>query len=90
MVERTLIKRAACVVLLLVTVGLAFGGCRAVAPALEGISGADCCEQAGPSKENMIVRQWARDTRKNERFVDTYFLNYDINDPYRGDCLVGH
>ena len=67
------------------------GGCRFVAPVLEGVGGANCagCNN-GPGKTNMIVRQWARDTRKNERFVDHYLLNYDINDPYRGDCLVGY
>ena len=67
------------------------GGCRFAAPVLEGVGGANChgCT-GGPSKSSMIVRNWARDARKNERLVDQYFLNYDINDPYRGDCLVGY
>ena len=28
--------------------------------------------------------------RHQERFVDQYFFNYDINDPYRGDCITGY
>jgi hypothetical protein len=76
---------------LLLTATVAVGGCRFVAPALESVSGAECgpCG-AGPSKTQMIMRQWARDTRKNEQFFDQYLLNYDINDPYRGDCLAGY
>ena len=67
------------------------GGCRFAAPVLEGVGGANCAGcQGGPGKSSMIVRQWARDARKNERLVDQYLFNYDINDPYRGDCLVGY
>ena len=90
MVERTTLWRASLAILLLVSVGLAFGGCRIVRPPLQELGGAGCYKQAGPSKTSMIVRQWERDSGHNERFVDKYFLNYDINDPYRGDCLVGH
>ena len=90
MVARTNFWRASLAILVLVTVGLAFGGCRVVRPALSEVGGAGCYTQPGPSKTSMIVRQWERDAHKNERFVDQYFLNYDIDDPYRGDCLVGH
>ena len=85
-----MVARTTIAILLLVTVGLAFGGCRIVRPALQEVGGAGCYKQPGPSKTSMIVRQWERDAAKNERFVDQYFLNYDVNDPYRGDCLVGH
>ena len=90
MVVRNNLWRASLAILLLVTVGLAFGGCRVMRPALSELGGAQCYKQGGPSKTSMIVRQWERGAAKNERFVDQYFLNYDINDPYRGDCLVGH
>jgi hypothetical protein len=76
---------------LLVTSMVAFGGCRLAAPALESVGGAECGPSSvGPSKTQMILRQWGRDQRSNERFVDNYFLNYDVNDPYRGDCLAGY
>jgi hypothetical protein len=85
-----MVKRASLGALLLASV-FVVGGCRLVAPGLESVGGAQCGGYVcGPSKTQMIVRQWARDTRKNERFIDNYLLNYDINDPYRGDCLVGY
>ena len=83
--------RASVLVVLLFMATFASGGCRVVAPSLESLGGAECgpCNP-GPTKTQMILREWARDTRKNERFIDQYLLNYDINDPYRGDCLVGY
>ncbi len=76
---------------LLFVATISVGGCRVVAPGLESLGGAETGGgNIGPTKTQMILRQWGRDTRKNERFVDQYFLNYDINDPYRGDALVGY
>ncbi|MDA1194109.1 MAG: hypothetical protein O2894_02910 [Planctomycetota bacterium] len=76
---------------ILVAASFFVGGCRFGAPLLEGLGGANCngCS-GGPGKSNMIVRNWARDARKGEQFIDQYLFNYDINDPYRGDCLVGY
>ena len=74
--------------ILLAILVVPFTGCRFVAPGLESLSGAGSYSER--TKTDQIIGQWARDTRKNERFVDTYFLNYDINDPYRGDYLVGY
>jgi len=83
-------KRTSLAILLLAAV-FTVGGCRVIAPGLESIGGANCaCNHAGPTKAQMILRQWGRDARKNEQFIDQYALNYDINDPYRGDCLVGY
>ena len=76
---------------LLFAAAIFVGGCRFGAAGLESVSGAECGGgNIGPSKTSMIVRNWARDMRKQERFVDKHFLNYDINDPYRGDCLAGY
>ncbi len=85
-----MVKRLS-LVMLLAFVGLGVSGCRFAAPALEEAGG---CGRAGgcrgDSKSKAILRQWGQDARKNERFVDNYFLNYDINDPYRGDCVSGY
>ena len=66
-------------------------GCNGVASGLETLSGRDChgCGSYG-DKNRAILGQWARDARYEERFIDKHFLNYDIDDPYRGDCLVGY
>ena len=83
-------KRTSLAILLLAAV-FTVGGCRFGAPILESTGGANCgTNRCGPSKTQMILRNWGRDARKNEQFVDQYFLNYDVNDPYRGDCLVGY
>lgn len=73
----------------LVTVGFAFSGCRFAGSAFEGACGRDCT-QCDDGKNCAILNQWGRDMRKNERCVDHLFFNYDVNDPYRGDCLVGY
>jgi hypothetical protein len=62
-------------------------GCRLAAPAFESAGGYNHPGQCD-SKTKMILRQQGRNSRHIEEFVDTYFLNYDINDPYRGDILV--
>lgn len=71
----------------LIVAGLASTGCRAVAPALEDVGGYSNCGGCD-TKTKMIVRQQARNARGVEEFVDTYFLNYNIHDPYRGDYRV--
>ena len=71
----------------LIVAGLSSTGCRVVAPALEDAGGYSQCGQCD-SKSKMITRQQARSARGVEEFVDTYFLNYDIHDPYRADYLV--
>ncbi len=83
-------KRLSLFVVLLVAAG-GLAGCRAAAPALEDLSGRDCagCGTFG-DKNRSILGQWARDMRSNERLFDHHVLNYDVNDPYRGDCLVGY
>jgi hypothetical protein len=71
----------------LALVGLASSGCRVAAPALEEVGGYSPCGGC-TTKTQMIVRQQARSARNVEEFMDTYFLNYDIHDPYRGDYKV--
>jgi hypothetical protein len=83
-------KRTSLAILLLAAV-FTVGGCRLGAPVLESAGGANCGgNRCGPSKSQMLLRNWGRDARKQEQFIDQYFLNYDVNDPYRGDCLVGY
>jgi hypothetical protein len=85
-----MLKRLSLMVGLIAALG-AFGGCRFVAPVAESVGGCPPGSSASMGQKNKaIMRQWGRDLRKGERFVDQYFLNYDINDPYRGDCLTGY
>jgi hypothetical protein len=68
------------------------GGCRFGAPLLEDLGGCPGCGGsacAPDTKTKAILRQQARNAREQERFIDQYFFNYDIHDPYRGDCLSG-
>lgn len=81
-----MLKQVALVAGLVVT-GLVASGCRVIAPGLEEVSGYSPCGGC-TTKTQMIMRQQARGARNVEEFVDTYFLNYDINDPYRGDFKV--
>ena len=62
-------------------------GCRFGAPLLEDMGGYGKCGCNDCTKTKMIIRNWARDARHQERCIDNLFLNYDINDPYRGDYL---
>jgi hypothetical protein len=71
----------------LVVAGLASSGCRVAAPVLEDVGGYSPCGGC-TTKTQMILRQQGRSARNVEEFVDTYFLNYDIHDPYRGDLKV--
>ncbi len=68
------------------------GGCRFAAPVLEDVGGCpySCHMGACDTKTKAMLRQWGADARRNERFIDEYFFNYDIHDPYRGDCVVGY
>jgi hypothetical protein len=89
-----MVKRFA-LVMLLVGAGLATSGCRFVAPVLEEAGGCGCNRGCGDAcapdtKSKAMLRQWGADARRNEQFIDTYFFNYDINDPYRGDCVSGY
>jgi len=72
-------------VLLLVMMVAPMAACRMYAPLMEdlGVGGV-----SGMSKTQMILSQQGRNARMQEEFVDTYFLNYDRNDPYRGDYYV--
>ena len=70
---------------------MGFNGCRAAAPALEDLSGNDCVDCGHfIQKSKRIMANWGRDMRESERAIDHLLLNYDVNDPYRGDCLVGY
>lgn len=84
-------KRLFLIVGLVLAVGL-LSGCRFVAPVFEGAGGCpySCHGGTCDSKSKAILRQWGQDARGGEQFVDQYFLNYDVNDPYRGDCVVGY
>ena len=79
---------------LVVGLVLVFGvcsGCRFGAPVLEDVGGCpySCHGTACDTKTRAIVREWGRNARHQEQMIDTYLLNYDIHDPYRGDCVVG-
>lgn len=69
-------------VLVLVAFGGAFSACRYGGPALEKWAGSGC------TKTEQMLRHQARLARKQEAFIDQYFFNYDINDPYRGDLYA--
>ena len=85
-----MLKRLSLVMLLCVLC-VAASGCRFGAPVLEQIGGCGCSACAGPdNKTKAMFRGWARSARKQERCIDQNFLNYDINDPYRMDCLAGY
>ena len=71
--------------LLLITMVAPISACRFIAPVAEDIGGGGV---SGMSKTEMIMSQQGRNARKGEEFIDTYFLNYDKNDPYRGDYYV--
>ena len=83
-------KRLSLVAALVLVLGMA-SGCRWIAPPLESAGGCpySCHGTACDSKSKAILREWGRDARRGEQFIDQYFLNYDINDPYRGDCVTG-
>ncbi|MHC5010072.1 MAG: hypothetical protein ACYTG6_03860 [Planctomycetota bacterium] len=85
-----MLKRLSLVFGLVLVVG-ALSGCRLGAPAAESLGGYPYGAHGSFSdtKSKAILRQWGRDAREGERFIDQYFLNYNINDPYRGDALVG-
>ncbi len=76
--------------LVMMVSGLA--GCRFFAPLAEDIGGCPtaCHGSQCDTKTKAIIRGWGRDARCGEQFIDQYFLNYDIHDPYRGDCSSGY
>ncbi len=71
--------------------GLLMQGCRVAAPVLEDMGGSSpgcsTCNDCD-TKTKMMIRQQARSARNVEEFVDTYFFNYNVHDPYRGDYRV--
>ncbi len=73
------------IALLLIMMVAPISACRFIAPAAEDIGGGGV---GGMSKTQMIISQQGRHARQGEEFIDTYFLNYDRNDPYRGDYYV--
>ncbi len=83
-------KRLSLVVGLVLVLGMV-SGCRFIAPPLESMGGCpySCHGTACDTKTRAVLREWGRDARAGEQFIDTYFLNYNVNDPYRGDCVVG-
>ncbi|MFV1959632.1 MAG: hypothetical protein ACC662_09500 [Planctomycetota bacterium] len=68
------------------------GGCRLAAAALESVGGCPYPSHGAghDTKTKAMFRQWGHDARSGEQFIDQYFLNYDVNDPYRGSCWVGY
>jgi hypothetical protein len=65
---------------------LAFtAGCSVGSQAL-GVIG--CCPPRDTACQQVrtYARVWSRDMQKQQQFIDTYFFNYDVNDPYRCDC----
>jgi hypothetical protein len=42
----------------------------------------------GGSQFKSYARTWSRDMQRQQQFIDTYFFNYDVNDPYRCTCPV--
>jgi len=71
---------------LIVLLGLVvvLGACSAGSAALGRVGG---CGQANLGTQvPTYFRTWARDAQYQQEFIDTYFLNYDVNDPYRCEC----
>lgn len=84
-------KRLLLVAALVIAANL-LGGCRFAAPVFEDLGGCpSACHMGGcDTKTKAMFRQWGSDARCGEQFIDQYFLNYDIHDPYRGDCKAGY
>jgi hypothetical protein len=70
-------------VLVLVT-GLA--GCYTGSRALGSVSGCNSVTLGSPVCT--YARAWSRNMWHQQQFIDQYFLNYDVNDPYRCDCPI--
>ena len=88
-----MMKRTCFLLAFVFVAGIAMSGCRFAAQGIETATCANCAgnDRCGAQgKWNAMWRQQARNFRKNERCVDNLFFNYDVNDPYRGDCLVGY
>lgn len=76
-----------CLVLGLAALVVSLSGCCGGASAfVESVGG--CCPVQAPPKR--ILCHQARQMRLQQEFLDTYFLNYDVHDPYRGDCYLGY
>src|SRR5687768_579763 len=71
-------------VLVLVTglSGCLYTGSRA----LGSVSGCNSVTLGSPTCS--YTRAWSRNMWHQQQFVDQYFLNYDVNDPYRCDCPI--
>lgn len=83
-------KRLTLLAGLVLAMGLV-SGCRFIAPPLESWGGSPYSTHGTmcDTKSKAIMREWGRDARHGEQFVDQYLLNYDVHDPYRGDTVVG-
>jgi hypothetical protein len=66
-------------------------GCAQMSQAAGGVAGcrgAGCGGGATSAQFKSYARQWSRDLQHQQEFIDTYFLNHDVNDPYRCTCPV--
>jgi hypothetical protein len=79
--------RLGIVVALLVVLGVS-AGCSWGSHALGGVGGCNSCRYETGSQTCSYARTWARGAQHQQEFLDTYFLNYDVNDPYRCDCPI--
>jgi hypothetical protein len=82
-----MLRRLAVWVGLLAVVG-ASAGCSWGAHALGSFGGCESCRYETGSQTCSYARSWARNAQYQQQFLDTYFLNYDVNDPYRCDCPI--
>lgn len=62
------------------------GGCYWGSQALGSVGG--CRPTSGGSPTTAYARTWSRDMQSQQQFIDQYFFNYDVNNPYRCDCPV--
>jgi hypothetical protein len=85
-----MLRRLGVFVALLGIAGASAGCMSQGSQALGAASGCSSygCRGSSGSQFKSYARQWSRDMQNQQQFVDTYFLNYDVNDPYRCTCPV--
>lgn len=82
-----MVRRLA-IVLGLVGMSVLAAGCSFGSRALGSFGGCDTCGSSIGSQARTYSRTWARGMQHQQEFIDTYFLNYDVNDPYRCECPI--
>jgi hypothetical protein len=74
------------IVFALVVVVTGLAGCYGISRGLGAVGGCDSITLGSPTCA--YARAWSRNAWHQQQFIDQYFLNYDVNDPYRCDCPI--